>query len=84
MDVGQHTPDQIRWMVIIHLVFVSSGVLLAAMDWTENHAKSPEYRRIPSCLPKAPIPSGWARRRLRPMSGWQGAVGHRHPDGRLR
>jgi uncharacterized protein (TIGR00645 family) len=40
MDVGQYTPDQIRWMVIIHLVFVISGVLLAAMDWIANHAKS--------------------------------------------
>lgn len=33
MDVGKTPPDQIRWMVIIHLVFVASGVLLALMDW---------------------------------------------------
>ena len=25
--------EKIRWMVIIHLVFVISGVLLALMDW---------------------------------------------------
>lgn len=48
MDVGQYTPDQIRWMVIIHLVFVISGVLLAAMDWIANHAKSLRYRKSPS------------------------------------
>jgi uncharacterized protein (TIGR00645 family) len=48
MDVGQYTPDQIRWMVIIHLVFVISGVLLAAMDWIANHAKSLRYRKPPS------------------------------------
>lgn len=40
MDVGKYAPDHIRWMVIIHLVFVISGVLLAAMDWIANHAKS--------------------------------------------
>lgn len=46
MDVAQYTPDQIRWMVIIHLVFVISGVLLAAMDWIANHAKSLKYRKL--------------------------------------
>lgn len=40
MDVGKYDSDQIRWMVIIHLVFVISGVLLAAMDWIANHAKA--------------------------------------------
>ncbi len=49
MDVGKYPPDQIRWMVIIHLVFVISGVLLAAMDWIANHAKSLKYRKaVPS------------------------------------
>jgi uncharacterized protein (TIGR00645 family) len=48
MDVGQYDPQQIRWMVIIHLVFVLSGVLLAAMDWIANHAKSLKYRNVPS------------------------------------
>jgi uncharacterized protein (TIGR00645 family) len=32
MDVGKIPSDQIMWMVIIHLVFVVSGVLLALMD----------------------------------------------------
>ena len=45
MDVGQYDPEQIRWMVVIHLVFVISGVLLAAMDWIANHAKSLKYRK---------------------------------------
>ncbi len=47
MDVGQYDPEQIRWMVVIHLVFVISGVLLAAMDWIANHAKSLKYRKNP-------------------------------------
>ncbi|MFW5834301.1 MAG: TIGR00645 family protein, partial [Pseudomonadota bacterium] len=33
MDVTKYESEQIRWLVIIHLVFVVSGVLLAAMDW---------------------------------------------------
>lgn len=32
MDVGKVTHEQVQWMVIIHLVFVISGVLLALMD----------------------------------------------------
>ena len=40
MDVGKYAPEQIRWMVVIHLVFVISGVLLAAMDWIASHGKS--------------------------------------------
>ncbi len=44
MDVGKYAPDQIRWMVVIHLVFVVSGVLLAAMDWIANHGKGLKKR----------------------------------------
>lgn len=40
MDVGKYSPDHIKWMVVIHLVFVISGVLLARMDWISNHAKT--------------------------------------------
>jgi uncharacterized protein (TIGR00645 family) len=32
MDVNKASEQQIKWMVIIHLVFVISGVLLASMD----------------------------------------------------
>ncbi|TBN42569.1 TIGR00645 family protein [Paracoccus subflavus] len=39
MDVSKYTAEQMRWMVIIHLVFVISGVLLAAMDWIASNAK---------------------------------------------
>lgn len=39
MDVSKTPPDQIRWMVVIHLVFVISGVLLALMDWITVKAK---------------------------------------------
>ena len=40
MDVGKYPAEQIRWMIAIHLVFVVSGVLLAAMDWISNHGKT--------------------------------------------
>lgn len=33
MDVAKYTDQNIQWMVVIHLVFVISGVLLALMDW---------------------------------------------------
>ena len=33
MDIKGYTRDQIMWMVVIHLVFVISGVLLALMDY---------------------------------------------------
>lgn len=32
MDVGKVSEEKIKWMIIIHLVFVISGVLLAVMD----------------------------------------------------
>lgn len=47
MEIGEShaevpfDPVQLRWMVIIHLTFVASGVLLAVMDWvtakTDKH-----------------------------------------------
>lgn len=40
MDVGKYPAEQIKWMVVIHLVFVISGVLLATMDWVSNHGKT--------------------------------------------
>lgn len=40
MDIEKYSPEKIEWMVIIHLVFIISGVLLAAMDWITNHAKT--------------------------------------------
>ncbi|GAB1364852.1 TIGR00645 family protein [Rhodobacter sp.] len=37
-----HAPsvETLRWMVVIHLTFVVSGVLLALMDWLSSKAKS--------------------------------------------
>ncbi len=47
MEIGEVNPEipfdatQLRWMVIIHITFVISGVLLALMDWlTARSAKS--------------------------------------------
>jgi uncharacterized protein (TIGR00645 family) len=39
MDVGKVSEEQIKWMVIIHVVFVVSGVLLALMDRIAVSAK---------------------------------------------
>jgi uncharacterized protein (TIGR00645 family) len=39
MDVETYDAEKIRWMVVIHLVFVISGVLLAAMDWLNARTK---------------------------------------------
>lgn len=42
MEIGEtHSttpfdPTQLRWMVVIHLTFVVSGVLLALMDWLSS------------------------------------------------
>ena len=45
MEIGVADPDvpfdptQLRWLVIIHLTFVISGVLLALMDWLSARTK---------------------------------------------
>ena len=33
MDLSKKSDQEIKWMIIIHLVFVASGVLLAIMDY---------------------------------------------------
>jgi len=33
---------RLRWMVILHLTFVVSGLLFAAMDWIGNRAEKPK------------------------------------------
>ena len=40
MDVSKYQETEIRWAVIIHLVFVASGVLLALMDYLSVLAKA--------------------------------------------
>ena len=40
MSLELHSDRDIRWQVIIHLVFVVSGVLLALMDFTASKTKS--------------------------------------------
>ncbi|MDJ0823891.1 MAG: TIGR00645 family protein [Rhodobacter sp.] len=47
MEIGQQSADaiygdtQLMWLVIIHGVFVASGVLMALMDWLSARSKSP-------------------------------------------
>jgi uncharacterized protein (TIGR00645 family) len=33
---------RLRWMIILHLTFVGSGLLFAAMDWIGNRAEKPK------------------------------------------
>lgn len=40
MDVSLYSAEKIRWMIIIHLVFIASGVLLAFMDWITAKTKA--------------------------------------------
>jgi len=37
MNVDQYSEHQMKWMLIIHCVFVGSGLMLAAMDWLIEH-----------------------------------------------
>ncbi len=45
MEIGKAEAEapfdalQLRWLVVIHLTFVISGVLLALMDWIVARAK---------------------------------------------
>ena len=40
MSLKDHTDREIKWQILIHLVFVSSGVLLALMDYIASKTKS--------------------------------------------
>lgn len=40
MNVAIMNRDDLFWMVVIHVVFVVSGVLLAFMDWLTSNAKA--------------------------------------------
>lgn len=48
MDIEKYASEKITWMVVIHLVFVISGVLLAAMDWLTTHAKTLKKKAAPA------------------------------------
>jgi uncharacterized membrane protein YqhA len=38
---GPLDEPRLRWMLILHLAFVVSGLLFAAMDWVANRAENP-------------------------------------------
>jgi uncharacterized protein (TIGR00645 family) len=38
MHIDDYTESQLRWYVLIHITFVTSGVAFAAMDWIEEKA----------------------------------------------
>ena len=42
MSLKDHTDREVKWQIIIHLVFIASGVLLALMDWIASKTK-PRY-----------------------------------------
>ena len=33
---------RLRWMLVLHMTFVFSGLLFAAMDWIGNRAEKPK------------------------------------------
>ncbi len=37
---GEEEQKRLMWQVIVHVVFVVSGVLLALMDWLTGHQKA--------------------------------------------
>ena len=39
MDIKNHSDTEIKWQIIIHLVFIVSGVLLALMDYIASKTK---------------------------------------------
>ena len=39
MDIGKKSENEIFWMIVIHVVFVGSGVLLALMDYISSKSK---------------------------------------------
>lgn len=39
MNVGATNKDDLFWLVVVHMAFVVSGVLLALMDWISENAK---------------------------------------------
>jgi uncharacterized protein (TIGR00645 family) len=44
MDIKKYTESEIYWMVIIHVVFVASGVFMALMDTLAVKSKALGYR----------------------------------------
>lgn len=44
MDIKKYTESEIYWMVVIHVVFVASGVLLALMDHLVARSKKLGYK----------------------------------------
>jgi len=38
MDLGAASDRDLWWMVVVHVVFVASGILLALSDWVSDHA----------------------------------------------
>ena len=40
MDLAAHSDRDLKWQVVIHLVFIASGLLLATMDYIESKIKT--------------------------------------------
>jgi uncharacterized protein (TIGR00645 family) len=51
MDIHKLSETEIFWLVVVHLSFVVSGVLLAAMDWMHERAKA-VHRHSHATYPK--------------------------------
>lgn len=40
MNIGATSKEDVFWLVVVHMTFVTSGVLLALMDWISEKAKA--------------------------------------------
>jgi uncharacterized protein (TIGR00645 family) len=45
MDIKKYTESEILWMVVIHMAFVASGLILALMDHFGAKSRALNYRR---------------------------------------
>lgn len=50
MNISQVSKDDLYWLVVIHMAFVVSGVLLALMDFLINRSKSGRPRKAASSV----------------------------------
>ena len=43
MEIGKYDEAELRWMVILHLTFIVSGVMMALMDWIKARSHSEKH-----------------------------------------
>ncbi len=43
MEIGKYDESELRWMVVLHLTFIVSGVMMALMDWIKARSHSERH-----------------------------------------